>query len=144
MRQLLRFSSLWIAIVLLFLSPYTYAHFLLEPRTTASSLSSASSALGGVPTTSSFSLPSTTTTTSPESQITEPPNPSDLALGLQMKWHVTTYWSCVTLGTYTHCGWHEPVVPGGDEIAAAPKLNRDIKRAGCVAGAALIVGALIV
>lgn len=25
----------------------------------------------------------------------------------------------MALGTYTHCGWHEPVVPGGTEISGA-------------------------
>ncbi|KAI9643980.1 hypothetical protein NHQ30_007332 [Ciborinia camelliae] len=60
---------------------------------------------------------------------------------LQEKYHLTTYWSCVTLHTYIHCGWditipngyqkeknvkvnshvnrHEPVVAGGTEIAGA-------------------------
>ncbi|KAB8290728.1 hypothetical protein EYC80_008365 [Monilinia laxa] len=39
---------------------------------------------------------------------------------LQEKYHLTTYWSCVTLHTYVHCGWHEPLLPGGTEIAGAP------------------------
>lgn len=46
------------------------------------------------------------------------------------------------MGTYTHCGWHEPVLPGGDEVAAAGAL--DVRRAG-VWGAvgAVVVGGLI-
>ncbi|CAD6440331.1 fb107956-5df3-4973-ab06-60e4b95a763e [Sclerotinia trifoliorum] len=38
---------------------------------------------------------------------------------LQEKYHQTTYWSCVTRRTYVHCGWHEPVLVGGTEIAGA-------------------------
>ena len=42
---------------------------------------------------------------------------------LQEKYHQTTYWSCVTIQTDVHCGWHEPILAGGDEIAAAPGVN---------------------
>lgn len=38
---------------------------------------------------------------------------------LQEKYHQTTYWSCVTIATQVHCGWHEPILPGGNEIPAA-------------------------
>lgn len=55
---------------------------------------------------------------------------------------MTTFWSCnVWYGTSTHCGWHEPVLPGGTQVAAAPSLGA--RRAGVVAGAALVVGALL-
>ena len=42
---------------------------------------------------------------------------------LQEKYHQTTYWSCVTIQTDVHCGWHEPILAGGSEIAAAPGVN---------------------
>ena len=45
-----------------------------------------------------------------------------------------------------NCGTHEPVLPGGDEIAAAERVGMDgrrVRRAACVAGAAVVVGALL-
>lgn len=56
-----------------------------------------------------------------EPQITEAPEilNGDMEQQLQEKYHMTTYWSCVTIATQVHCGWHEPVLPGGDEIAGA-------------------------
>jgi hypothetical protein len=103
-----------------------------HPRTAASTLSLASSASSAsYPTspTSSFSTPPTayvialtgTPTDTEEPQITEAPefSDADMSMMLQEKYHITTYWSCVTIGTQVHCGWHEPVLPGGDEIAGA-------------------------
>lgn len=44
----------------------------------------------------------------------------DGVVGLQEKWHLTTFTSCHTFdATFIYCGVHEPVLPGGDEIAAA-------------------------
>ncbi|KAJ5054106.1 uncharacterized protein L3040_000389 [Drepanopeziza brunnea f. sp. 'multigermtubi'] len=44
----------------------------------------------------------------------------EAALSLRQKWHLTTYWSCATFAAgRVFCGWHEPVLPGGDEIAGA-------------------------
>ncbi|KAJ8062192.1 hypothetical protein OCU04_008746 [Sclerotinia nivalis] len=45
--------------------------------------------------------------------------PTTEEIQLQEKYHQTTYWSCVTLKTYVHCGWHEPILAGGTEIAGA-------------------------
>lgn len=42
-----------------------------------------------------------------------------MSMQLQGKYHQTTYWSCVTIATQVHCGWHEPILSGGDEIPAA-------------------------
>jgi hypothetical protein len=61
-----------------------------------------------------------------------------MSMMLQEKYHMTTYWSCVTIVTQVHCGWHEPVLPGGDEIAAAPG------RKGRVGVAALLAGVVAV
>ncbi|KAI9735417.1 MAG: hypothetical protein M1818_006423 [Claussenomyces sp. TS43310] len=58
------------------------------------------------------------------------------APALQEKWHLTTFYTCVTLGTYSHCGWHEPVLPGGDEVAAA---NARPRGPGAAALCALVV-----
>lgn len=32
--------------------------------------------------------------------------PSAEEIQLQEKYHLTTYWSCVTLQTFVHCGWY--------------------------------------
>lgn len=57
---------------------------------------------------------------------------------LQEKYHQTTYWSCVTIATQVHCGWHEPILPGGNEIpAAAP--GRGSGRLGKVVGLVVAV-----
>jgi hypothetical protein len=45
---------------------------------------------------------------------------------------MTTYWSCVTIATDVHCGWHEPVLAGGDEIARAGR--REMSPVGLVVG----------
>lgn len=54
---------------------------------------------------------------------------------------MTTYWSCVTIETQVHCGWHEPVLPGGDEIAGAERGGG--RRVGLVALLAAAVGILL-
>ena len=64
-----------------------------------------------------------------------PPALTAASPGDPQKWHLTTYWSCVTdydVTTATHCGWHEPVLPGGDEISGAPGQ-------GCEAGGRIMV-----
>ncbi|KIN05720.1 hypothetical protein OIDMADRAFT_24103 [Oidiodendron maius Zn] len=75
-------------------------------------------------------------------ETTPPPSPNDVTWALQEKWHLTTFWTCITIATQTHCGWREPVEPGGDEIAAAPRVaNR--KMAGLAAGAMVVAGLLL-
>ena len=66
-------------------------------------------------------MPSLTTLEGEEPTITEAPEilNGDMGQHLQEKYHMTTYWSCVTIATQVHCGWHEPVLPGGDEVAGA-------------------------
>jgi len=44
-------------------------------------------------------------------------------VSVKQKWHLTTYTTCVTLGTYVDCGVHEPVLPGGDEVAGAGRVG---------------------
>ncbi|KAL1854849.1 hypothetical protein VTK73DRAFT_8677 [Phialemonium thermophilum] len=46
-----------------------------------------------------------------EPQTTAAPLPS--AGGANVRFVQTTYWSCVTQGTYTHCGWHIPILDAG-------------------------------
>lgn len=53
--------------------------------------------------------------------ITEAPDVEGASL--EMKWHLTTYTTCVTLGSYVNCGVHEPVLPGGDEVSGAERLG---------------------
>ncbi|CZR53316.1 uncharacterized protein PAC_03194 [Phialocephala subalpina] len=61
---------------------------------------------------------------------------------LQEKWHLTTFTSCHTFdATFIYCGVHEPVLPGGDEIAAAV---RPLDARGGIGRAVMVVfGALV-
>ncbi|KAH7399908.1 hypothetical protein BKA64DRAFT_468955 [Cadophora sp. MPI-SDFR-AT-0126] len=114
-------------------TPASPASALQAPSTSFSSLSSLS--------TSSSTLAQPTTTEIDEAMITPKPDfkPGDeLELSLKQKWHITTYWSCVTFGQdRVFCGWHEPVRPGGDEIAAAN--GRPDTRAAALAAGALVL-----
>lgn len=67
---------------------------------------------------------SAVTTLIPAVEFILSPDLTAASPGEAQKWHLTTYWSCVTdydITTTTHCGWHEPVLPGGDEISGAPR-----------------------
>lgn len=46
-----------------------------------------------------------TTGTSGENDPVITAAPTVGKIQLQEKYHLTTYWSCVTLQTYVHCGW---------------------------------------
>ena len=52
----------------------------------------------------------------PATSITQAPNVTRKG-GLAEKFVQTTYYSCVTLGTYTHCGWHEPILDASTSAA---------------------------
>jgi hypothetical protein len=70
------------------------------------------------------------------------PDLTAVSPGEAQKWHLTTYWSCVTyydVTTTTHCGWHEPVLPGGDEISGAP--GKGFEDGGRVVGVAVAAAA---
>ncbi|KAJ2891201.1 hypothetical protein MKZ38_000735 [Zalerion maritima] len=36
------------------------------------------------------------------------------------KYYQTTYYSCVVSGTYSHCGWHRPIIAYGNAAPPAP------------------------
>jgi len=55
---------------------------------------------------------------------------------------MTTFWECVTIVTQTHCGWHEPVLPGGTEIAKAA-YARPTGALGIGLGVAMAVGGVL-
>jgi hypothetical protein len=80
--------------------------------------------------------------TDPEVTITTFALPSGFTdvLEFQEKWYLTTFWSCVTDDVQTHCGWHEPVLPGGDDSVAGamPEARPRL----VVAGAGAVVAAL--
>lgn len=82
------------------------------------------SSQSGTPTITAFALPSGIASTEE----------------LAQKWHVETFWSCVTFAITTHCGWHEPVRPGGDEIAGAGRVGA----AGAVVVAGLVMAGFLV
>ncbi|KAM3085930.1 hypothetical protein ACMFMG_002982 [Clarireedia jacksonii] len=84
--------------------------------------------------------PSRTTDFQPNPVITAAPTAQDIEL--QQKYHLTTYWSCVTIQTYVHCGWHNPLLPGGTEIAGAPCGRCGAGRARPVVAAAGVVAAV--
>ncbi|RFU26240.1 hypothetical protein B7463_g10098, partial [Scytalidium lignicola] len=65
---------------------------------------------------SAFSSAFSALSSSSEPTITTPPSLEEVDTRLQEKYHQTTYFSCVTLGGQTHCGTHEPILPGGTEI----------------------------
>ncbi|TGO30905.1 hypothetical protein BPAE_0003g01910 [Botrytis paeoniae] len=73
--------------------------------------------------------------------ITAAPSAEDIQL--QEKYHLTTYWSRVTLQTFVHCGWHEPILAGGTEIAGASCGSCNAGRVALMAaGAVVVVGVL--
>jgi hypothetical protein len=56
------------------------------------------------------------------------------------KWYLTTFWTCITDAVQTHCGWHEPVLPGGnDSVAGAvPEARPRLVAAGAAAAGAVV------
>ncbi|KAK0102373.1 hypothetical protein ONS95_005995 [Cadophora gregata] len=128
----MRISSLLTPLILLLSAHFQVSQALFITSSTTSTPASPASALQASSTsfsrlsslaTSSSTLAPPTTTETDEARITPKPDfkPGDeLELSLKQKWHITTYYSCVTFGqNRVFCGWHEPVRPGGDEIAAA-------------------------
>ncbi|TGO55757.1 hypothetical protein BCON_0087g00100 [Botryotinia convoluta] len=69
--------------------------------------------------------------------------PSAEEIQLQEKYHLTTYWSCVTLQTFVHCGWHEPVLAGGTEIAGASCGSCNAGTVALMAAGALVVAGVL-
>lgn len=79
-----------------------------------------------------------------ESSVPEPTSMPNFDGGLDADVNAgfvqTTYYSCVTRGTYSHCGWHIPIL---DASAWRPGQGADVAmRAGLVAAA--VVGLLAV
>jgi len=111
------------------------------PTATFSVSSASSSALPGP----SEALSASSIVDTADPTITAPAVLSEGGAGVQEKYHMTTYWSCVTVATQVHCGWHEPVLAGGNEIAAgAEGLNgRGMGKVGVMGVAALVGGALL-
>ncbi|KAL2071224.1 hypothetical protein VTL71DRAFT_12459 [Oculimacula yallundae] len=146
-------------ILLLFLH-HTHALFITTPLPTPSISALPGSSLHVSSTTSTIVLPPpslsqsnsistispspSTTTSRAEATITPKPSfkPGDEVdlMTLHQKWHIETYWSCATFGKdRVFCGWHEPVRPGGDEIAAAnPGLDLDVRTKVAALGAAAL------
>lgn len=60
---------------------------------------------------------------SPMASITQAPAAEATGKQPGAKFIQTTYYSCVTMGTYTHCGWHEPILDASTS-AAAPAFVR--------------------
>ncbi|KAF7874273.1 hypothetical protein EAF04_002945 [Stromatinia cepivora] len=69
--------------------------------------------------------------------------PTAEEMQLREKYHQTTYWSCVTLKTYVHCGWHEPILAGGTEIAGAACGSCNGGRMALMAAAAVVAAGVL-
>jgi len=74
-----------------------------------------------------------------------PPNPCDDTAGgpeitgvAAERFRQTTYWGCVTRGTYRHCGWHMPIIDAG-AARGAWSSGGGVR----AAGAAGVVGLLV-
>ncbi len=72
--------------------------------------------------------------------ITPAPGTAEGTVGVGAKFVQTTYYSCVTMGTYSHCGWHEPIL---DASNTAPSRGRVAMRAVLAAVAASVVSGLV-
>ncbi|OAA65827.1 hypothetical protein SPI_02614 [Niveomyces insectorum RCEF 264] len=46
----------------------------------------------------------------PPPATTEAATSAAAAAGQAEKFRQTTYYTCVTMGSYSHCGWHEPIL----------------------------------
>jgi hypothetical protein len=58
---------------------------------------------------------------------------------------MTTYWACQTWPLTVHCGWHTPVLEGGDEIAAAGRVDgRGVVGRALLGLGVAVVGGLVV
>ncbi|TGO42286.1 hypothetical protein BHYA_0010g00460 [Botrytis hyacinthi] len=69
--------------------------------------------------------------------------PSAEEIQLREKYHLTTYWSCVTLQTFVHCGWHEPILEGGTEIAGASCGSCNAGKVALMAAGAVMVAGIL-
>ncbi|PVH89228.1 hypothetical protein DL98DRAFT_647784 [Cadophora sp. DSE1049] len=152
----MRTSTLFTPMLLLLTAHLQIAHALFitsstpttptTPASPASALQASSTSSSSLSSLSTLAPPTTTTTEIDEAMITPKPDfkPGDeLELSLKQKWHITTYWSCVTFGQdRVFCGWHEPVRPGGDEIAAANG-RLDTRAAALAAGALVLAFAAV-
>jgi hypothetical protein len=82
--------------------------------------------------------PATVAAGSIEPEITPLPRP-DESDELNANFVQTTYYSCVTRGTYSHCGWHIPILDASDGWKLGDGWSVAL-RAGVVAG---VVGGLM-
>jgi hypothetical protein len=130
------------SILFLHLVPVLVAANPTQTPTSASSSTSSESALPLLLLSSTVTIPAPGTSTISGAVITEAPDVSK-GISLQEKWHLTTYTTCVTLGSYVDCGVHEPVLPGGDDVSGAYGRVRGRRAWIAVVGAG-VVGLLVV
>ncbi|KUJ18059.1 uncharacterized protein LY89DRAFT_781157 [Mollisia scopiformis] len=120
--------SLLLTIIILSLSNLTFASRRVSPRTALLVSPSPSSKSTSI---STATIPTKVPADADEAFLTAAkstvtPAPAVIidadgkVQGVEEKWHLTTFTSCHTFdATFTYCGLHEPVLPGGDEIAGA-------------------------
>lgn len=98
----------------------------------------------GSATTDAEDLPSTEepenekekSSTKPE--ITASPNLNIDSDADALRFVQTTYWSCVTYVTTSHCGWHEPILDASTSSASSVG-TRSMRAAAMAAGVALLL-----
>ncbi|KAK3358719.1 hypothetical protein B0T25DRAFT_563795 [Lasiosphaeria hispida] len=61
--------------------------------------------------------------------------------GNTFRFRQTTYYSCATMGTYAHCGWHVPIVEIGEGASSSGGMG---SRAGASMAARAAVAAAVV
>ena len=67
-------------------------------------------------------LPPGTPTGSFSSLITPPPDATAVTAATGAKFVQTTYYSCVTIGPDSHCGWHEPILDASTSDSAGHRV----------------------
>ncbi|CAK7212727.1 hypothetical protein SCUCBS95973_001561 [Sporothrix curviconia] len=76
----------------------------------------------------------------PAASITQAPQAT--RKGQADKFVQTTYYSCVTMGTYTHCGWHEPILDASTSAASGSSSQWSRPAVLCLAFTAAVISCL--
>ncbi len=75
-----------------------------------------------------------------EPNMTAAPKPSNSLNDEDIRFIQTTYYSCVTMGTYSHCGLHEPIL---DASGASPMASMKGRGGWAVVAACVAAGVLL-
>ncbi|KAI2606284.1 uncharacterized protein GGS25DRAFT_523950 [Hypoxylon fragiforme] len=67
----------------------------------------------------------------------------ELGGGANVKFVQTTYWSCVTWPSETHCGWHEPILDASNAARGVSDSGRAALWAGVVVVVVVVAGVVL-